>query len=44
LFFLNLEYTWTFISTIEIFISSKIEITKNSSRFASVMEIFCTLL
>jgi hypothetical protein len=43
-FFLNLDYTWTFISTVGIFVSWKIEITKNSSRFASVMEIFCTLL
>jgi hypothetical protein len=44
LYFLNLEYTWTFISTIGIFVSWKIEITKNSSRIASVMRIFCTLL
>jgi hypothetical protein len=44
LFFLNLEYTWTFIFAIGIFVSWKIEITKNSARFASVMEIFCTLL
>jgi hypothetical protein len=44
LFFLNLEYTWTFISTVGIFVSWKIEITKNSSRIASVMDIFCTLL
>jgi hypothetical protein len=43
-FLLNLEYTWTFISTVGIFCSWKIEITKISSRFASVMEIFCTLL
>jgi hypothetical protein len=43
-FFLNLDYTWTFISTFGIFVSCKIEITKNSSRFASVMEMFCTLL
>jgi hypothetical protein len=42
--YFNLEYTWTFISTVGIFISWKIEITKYSSRFASVMEIFCTLL
>jgi hypothetical protein len=44
LLILNLEYTWTFISTVGIFFSWKIEITKNSVRFASVMEIFCTLL
>jgi hypothetical protein len=44
LFFLNLEYTWTFIFTMGIFVSWKIEITKNSSRFANVMEMFCTLL
>jgi hypothetical protein len=44
LVFLNLEYMWTFTSTVGIFISWKIEITKNSSRIASVMEIFCTLL
>jgi hypothetical protein len=44
LFFLNLEYTWTFISTVGIFVSWRIEITKNSSRFASVMDFFCTLL
>jgi hypothetical protein len=42
--FLNLEYTWTFISTVGIFVSWKIKITKNSVRFASVMEMFCTLL
>jgi hypothetical protein len=40
LLFLNLEYTWTFISTVGIFVSWKIEITKNSSRFASTMEFF----
>jgi hypothetical protein len=44
LFLLNLEYTWTFISTVRIFVSWKIEITKNSTSFASVMEIFCTPL
>jgi hypothetical protein len=44
LFFLNLGYIWTFISTVGIFVSWKIEITKNSARFSSVMEIFCTLL
>jgi hypothetical protein len=44
LFFLNLEYTWTFISIVGIFVSWKFEITKYSSRFASVMEIFCTPL
>jgi hypothetical protein len=38
LFSLNLDYTWTFISTLEIFVARKIEMTKNSSRFASVME------
>jgi hypothetical protein len=43
-FFLNLDYTWTFISTVRIFISWKIEITKNSTSFASVMENFCTPL
>jgi hypothetical protein len=43
-FFLNLEYIWTFISTVGIFVSCKIEITKNSTIFASVMEIFCTLI
>jgi hypothetical protein len=41
IFLLNLEYT--FIST-EDFTSWKSEFTKNSSRFACVMEIFCTLL
>jgi hypothetical protein len=41
---LNLEYTWTYISTVGIFVSWKIKITKNSVRFASVMEMFCTLL
>jgi hypothetical protein len=40
LFFLNLEYTWTFISTVRIFVSCKNEITKNSTSFASVMEVF----
>jgi hypothetical protein len=44
LFFLNLQYTWTFISTVGIFVSRKIEITKISSRVASVKVIFCTLL
>jgi hypothetical protein len=39
LFFLNLEYTWTFISTVQIFVSWNIEITKNSTSFVSVMEI-----
>jgi hypothetical protein len=43
-FFLNLEYPNTFISTIRIFVSWKIEITKNSTSFASVMEIFRTPL
>jgi hypothetical protein len=41
---LNLEYTWTFISTVWIFVSWKIEITKNSTSFASIMEFFCTRL
>jgi hypothetical protein len=41
-FSLNLGYTWTFISTVRIFFSWKIEITKNSTSFASVMEVFCT--
>jgi hypothetical protein len=40
----NLECTWTFISTVGIFVSWKSEFTENSSRFASLMEIFCTLL
>jgi hypothetical protein len=40
LFFLNLEYTWTFISTVGIFVSWKIEITKNSSRFARFFVFF----
>jgi hypothetical protein len=31
LFFLNLEYTWTFISTVGIFVLKKSEITKNST-------------
>jgi hypothetical protein len=31
LFFLNLEYTWTFISTVGILVSWKIEITKKST-------------
>jgi hypothetical protein len=44
LFLLNLEYTWTFISTIGILVSWKNESTKNSTRIASVMEIFCTPL
>jgi hypothetical protein len=44
LFFLNLKYTWTFIPTVGIFVSWKIKITKNSSRFASVMEFFCIFL
>jgi hypothetical protein len=44
LFLLNLEYTWTFISTVRIFVSWKIGITKNSTSFANVMEIFCTPL
>jgi hypothetical protein len=48
LFFIKIEYTRTFISTIGIFISLKLdwkgEFTKTSSRIASVMEIFCTLL
>jgi hypothetical protein len=39
---LNLEHIWTFISTVGIFISSKSEFTKNPTRIASVMEIFCT--
>jgi hypothetical protein len=43
-FFLNLEYTWTFISIVGIFVSCRIGITKNSSRFSSVMETFFTLL
>jgi hypothetical protein len=41
---LNLDSTWTFICVVGIFVSQKIEITKNSSRIACVMEIFCTLL
>jgi hypothetical protein len=44
LFLLKLEYTWIFISTVEILVSRKSEITKNSSGIAIVMEIFCTLL
>jgi hypothetical protein len=44
LFLLNLIYTWTFISTVGILVSWKNEITKNSTRIASVMEMFCTLL
>jgi hypothetical protein len=44
LFLLNLEYTWTFISTIGILVSWKNEITKKSTRIASVMEIFCALI
>jgi hypothetical protein len=44
LFLLNLEYTWTLISTVGILVSWKNEITKNSTRIASVMEIFFTLL
>jgi hypothetical protein len=40
----KLEYTRTFLSTIGIFVYWKSEFTKNSSRIASVMEIFCTLL
>jgi hypothetical protein len=44
LFLLKLEYTWTFIFTAQILVSWKSEITKNSTRIARVMEIFCTLL
>jgi hypothetical protein len=44
LFLLKLEYTWTFISTVGILVSWKNEITKNSTRIASIMELFCTLL
>jgi hypothetical protein len=44
LFLINLEYTWTFTSTIGIFVSWKNEITKNSTRIASLIEIFCTLI
>jgi hypothetical protein len=44
LFLLNLDYTWTLISTAGILVSWKNEITKNSTRIASVMEFFCTLL
>jgi hypothetical protein len=44
LFSLNLEYTWTFISTVAISVSWKNEITKKFTRIASVMESFCTLL
>jgi hypothetical protein len=44
LFLLNLEYTWTSISTVGILVSWKNEISKNSTRIASVMESFCTLL
>jgi hypothetical protein len=40
LFLLNLEYTWTFIPTVGIFVSWKNEITKNSTRISSIMEIF----
>jgi hypothetical protein len=43
-FFSNLEYTWTFISTIEIFVSKKRKITKKLTIFVSIMEKFCTLL
>ena len=43
-FLLNLEYTWTFISAVGIFVSWKFEITKNSTRIASVMKLFYTLL
>jgi hypothetical protein len=42
--FLNLVYTWTFLTTVGIFVSWKVEFTKNPARFASVMEIFCTPL
>jgi hypothetical protein len=42
--FLNLENTWTFISTVGILVSWKSEFTKNPTRIASVMEIFCTPL
>jgi hypothetical protein len=41
---LNLEHTWTFMSTVGIFVSSKSEFTKNPTRIASIMEIFCTPL
>jgi hypothetical protein len=44
LFLLKLEYTRTFISTVGIFIYWNSEFIKNSSRIASMMEIFCTLL
>jgi hypothetical protein len=39
-FWLKLEDTWTFISTIGIFVLWKIEITKNSLRIASVWNLF----
>jgi hypothetical protein len=42
--FLNLEHTWTFISTVGIFVLWKREFTENPTRIASVMEIFCTPL
>jgi hypothetical protein len=43
-FLLILEDTWTFIYTVGILVLRKSEITKNSSRIASVMEKICTLL
>ena len=44
LFLQNLKYKWIFISTIGILVSWKNEITKNSTRIASMMEMYCTLL
>jgi hypothetical protein len=43
-FLLKLYYTWTFISIVGILVWWKSEITKNSTRIASVKGIFCTLL
>jgi hypothetical protein len=43
-FLLKLKDTWTFILTVGILVSRKSEFTKNSTRIANVMEIFCALL
>ena len=43
LFLLKLEYCSTFKSIVEILVSWKSEITKNSTTIASIMEIVCTL-
>jgi hypothetical protein len=44
IFFLKLKNTWTFICIVGILVLWKSEFSKNSSRIASVMEMFCILL